>query len=341
MELVKNPFWIDADSVQIEHVDYDTVQEASTRFAMYENNELDGSDVPLPEMDRVRADPVLGEELAILPRACTYYYGFVNTKYPFDDQRVRTAFSQAIDRQSLVDNVTKGGQIPASSFAPPGIFGAPEPGTVGMFYDPEAAVASLQEFLDENGMTIDDFNDLDIVLMHNTSESHGQIAAAIQQMWADALGAEVRIENQEWSVYLSTIQKDQPIEEQPHIYRLAWCADYADENNWVHENFNSTQGYNDLRRNCVDVNCNEVIETEFDELTVAAQVETDPAIRAELYAQAEEILALDEAAMAPIYHYTFVRVVKPWLTQTFPSVAAPAIYEWTLDWDAKTAALGE
>jgi oligopeptide transport system substrate-binding protein len=341
MELVKNPFWIDADSVQIEVVDYDMVVEASTAFAMYENNELDTAAPPLPEMDRVRADPELSQELSVLPLSCTYFYGFINTKYPMTDARVRLAFSQAIDRQSLVDNVLKGGQKPASSFAPEGIFGAPAPGTVGVFYDPDAAQANLQAFLDEEGLTLDDFNDLDITLMHNTSEGHAQIAAAIQQMWADNLGVDVRVENQEWAVYLNTIEKTTPIEEMPHMYRLGWCADYADENNWVHEVFNATEGSNRLRRNCADPNCQEIGESEFDEITKAAQLETDPAARADLYAQAEEILAAEEAAYAPIYHYTSVAVTKPWLSRTFPTVAAPAIFEWQIDWDAKTAALGQ
>jgi len=340
VQLVKNPFWIYADDVQIEVVDYVMVVEASTAFAMYENNELDDTGVPLPEMDRVQADPELSQQLSILPVACTYYYGFTNTKYPMTDQRVRLAFSEAIDRQSLVDNVLKGGQIPASSFAPPGIFGAPEPGTVGVQYDPEDAQAQLQAFLDEEGLTLDDFNALDITLMHNTSEGHAQIAAAIQQMWADNLGVDVRVENQEWAVYLDTLRNTTPVEEVPHVFRMGWCADYADENNWVHEVFNSDAGANRLRRNCLDPNCGETTLSQFDEITYAAQVEQDPATRADLYAQAEQILAYDEAAYAPIYHYTTVNVSKPWLTRTFPSVAPPAIYEWTLDWDAKTAALG-
>jgi len=66
---------------------------------------------------------MLSNELVIQPRLCTYYYGFINTKPPFDDPNVRKAFSLAIDRQSLVDNVLKGGQQPAHSFAPKGIFG--------------------------------------------------------------------------------------------------------------------------------------------------------------------------------------------------------------------------
>jgi len=68
----------------------------------------------------VKADPVLSAEYEQSPSLCTYYYGF-NTKAPFvDDARVRRALSMAIDRQSLIDNVTKGGQEPAQWFARPG-----------------------------------------------------------------------------------------------------------------------------------------------------------------------------------------------------------------------------
>jgi len=331
LSMVKNPLFPDADSVQIERIEGVMISEQSTAFAMYENDELDTAEVPLPEMDRVKTDPVLSEELFIAPQACTYYYGFNNQKAPMNDVRVRRAFSQAIDRQSLIDNVLKGEQIPATSFAPPGIFGAPEPGTVGLGYDPEAAKASLQEYLDENNMTVDDFNAMGVTLMHNTSESHAQIAAAIQQMWADVLGVEVNVENQEWAVYLETINADTPIEEAPHIFRLGWCADYADENNWVHEVFNSQEGANRLRRNCNDPNCGSATATEFDEITKQAQVESDPAVRAELYAQAEEILAVEETAYAPIYHYTFVRTTKPWLTRNYPSLGGNDFFNWSID----------
>jgi oligopeptide transport system substrate-binding protein len=329
--------WIDADNVQIERVEMTMIVEASTEFAMYENSELDTAQVPLPEMDRVKADPVLSEELYQAPAACTYYYGFTNNKPPFDDVRVRTAFSEAIDRQSLIDNVLKGGQLVASTFAPPGIFGAPAPGTVGIFYDPEDAAAQLQSYLDENGMTLEDFNAMDIVLMHNTSEGHASIAAAIQQMWADNLGVQVRVENQEWAVYLTTVGKTTPLEDAPHVWRMGWCADYADENNWVHEVFNAQAGANRLRRNCTDATCTDSTASEFDELTVAAQASQDPAEREALYEQAEIILAKDEAAYAPIYHYTTVRVTKPWLDRTYPTVAPPYLPDWSIDWDAKLA----
>ena len=339
--LVKSPLFFNADNVQIERIEGLMITEASTEFALYENNELDTSPVPLPEMDRVKADPVLSAEYFQAPDPCTYYYGFTNNKPPFDDVRVRKAFSQAIDRQSLIDNVLKGGQIPATSFAPPGIFGAPAPGTVGVGYDAAVAKAYLDEYLAEKDMTIEEFNALGITLMHNTSEGHARIAAAIQQMWKDTLGVDVIVENQEWGVYLETVDNSTPLSDMPHIWRLGWCADYPDENNWVHEVFNAIAGDNNLRRNCSDEVCTEVSASTFDELTAQAQAEQDPAKRAELYAEAERILAEEECAYAPIYHYTINQVTKPWLTRNFPGVGPQDFFNWVIDWEAKLAALGQ
>ena len=321
LNLAKNPFWINADDVQIERVHGVIIEEESTAFALYENGEVDTAAVPLPEMDRVKADPALSADYYEAPTPCTYYYGFVNTKPPFDDVRVRTAFAQSIDRQSLIDNVTKGGQIPATSLAPPGIFGAPAPGTVGLNYDPAVAMASLQEYLDAEGMTIEDFNALGVTLMHNTSEGHALIAAAIQQMWADNLGVEVTVENQEWKVYLDTIGKDTDIDQVPHVFRLGWCADYPDENNWIHEVFNSDEGANRVRTDNADFNA----------LTVAAGEADDPAEREALYEQAEQMFAEEMVAFAPIYHYTTVNVTHQWLTRNFPPLGANDFYNWTLD----------
>ncbi len=75
------------------------------------------------------------------------------------------------------------------------------------------------------------------------------------------------MENQEWAVYLDNDREDHPDRGMPHVWRLGWCADYADENNWVHEVFNSDAGANRLRRNCLDPNCGETTTTAFDELT--------------------------------------------------------------------------
>ena len=154
--------------------------------------------------------------LVIAPNLCTYYYGFNTTAPVVDDVRVRRALSMAIDRQALIDNVLKGEQVPAQWFSRPGLAGAPTLEShpdLGVKSDVEAAKAELQSYLDEKGVTADY---LDITLMFNTSSGHQKIAEAIQQMWKDNLGLNVKLVNQEWAVYLETITERRHPADLPH-----------------------------------------------------------------------------------------------------------------------------
>jgi oligopeptide transport system substrate-binding protein len=338
IRLVKNPLWVDADTVQIEVIQGPIIQEASTQQAMYEANEIDvsgdpGWPPPLPDMDRIKADPQLSQELFIAPRLCTYYYGFVNSKPPFDDVTVRKAFAAAIDRQSLIDNVLKGDQLPAHSFAPPGIFGnVADDMSIGswMVMDSYAdQVKQAQDWLAEAGYP--EGEGINATLMFNTSEAHAQIAQAVQAMWAEAFPkANISIENQEFSVYLKTLLPDSPDQDKPEIYRLGWCADYPDENNWLNEVYNSKSSQNYAK----------YFNPDFDALVEQAAKETDPEIRKDLYKQAETMF-MDDQGIAPIYYYTYVRLYKPWLTKVvIGPVGGDPVAEWEIDWAAKTEARG-
>jgi oligopeptide transport system substrate-binding protein len=309
--LIKNPFWPGTDSVpqaKIDEITWSMLDEAPA-FAEYEAGNLDAAGVPLADMDRVKADPVLSKELVIAPVLCTYYYGF-NTKAPVvDDVRVRRALSMAIDRQSLIDNVLKGGQEPAQWFSRPGLAGAPTMEThpdLGVKYSPEEAKKLLDEYLQEKGLTADQ---LDLTLMFNTASGHQQIAEAIQQMWKDTLGINVKLANQEWKVYLETIRDP---EATPQIWRLGWCQDYPDANNFVREVFSKGGSANPKEGGGVNWE-----NPKFEELVVQAAREQDPAKRVELYAQAEQILVWEDAVIAPIYWYTRVTVTKPYVQRTF------------------------
>ena len=307
--LEKNPDYFGADDVQIERVHCVMIIEDSTAMAMYEDGKLDSIGAPLDDMDRIKSDPVLSKELFIAPRLCTYYYGFNNSKPPMDNPLVRKAFSAAIDRQSLIDYVLKGEQTPATTFTCPGIFGHVSPSEgIGIGFDPEAARKYLADAGYPEGKGLPE-----ITLMFNTSEGHSKIAQAIQQMWKENLGVEVNVTNQEWGVYLKTVNTDAP-----QVYRMGWCADYPDANNWLYEVFHSTDSANPIKWH----------NAEYDRVTEEAAKESDPAKRLELYKRADQILCEEEAAIAPIYFYTFVAMTKPYLTRTY----APGGGEHFKDW---------
>ncbi|HDN78955.1 MAG TPA: hypothetical protein ENG33_00650, partial [Chloroflexi bacterium] len=202
----------------------------------------------------------------------------------------------------------------------------------------EKAVEEAKKLMAEAGYP--DGEGLDILLMHNVSEGHAKIAQAIQAMWQEAFPkAKITIETQEWKVYLKTIDKDSPLENKPNVYRLGWCADYPDENNWVHEVFSPEEGANEPLLSFDDPEVGDKIK-EFSELTKAAKAEQDPEKRKELYKKAEKLLVDDIVAIAPIYYYTRVNVTKPWLDRIFGDPGRLHIWKWKIDWEAKKAAVG-
>jgi len=301
--LIANPFWPGTANIpkpKINEVTWYMLDETPA-MANYETGKQDAAGVPLADMDRVKADPKLSKELKIAPVLCTYYYGFNTKKKPFDNPKVRLAFSMAVDRASLIKNVTKGEQEPAQWFARPGLAAAPtikDYPNLGVKFDAAKAKALLAEagYPDGKGLP-------EITLMYNTSEGHKKIAEAIQQMWKTNLGVEVKVANQEWKVYLKTLQTDSP-----QIWRLGWCQDYPDANNFDKEVFR-TGGHETKATNWSN--------PEFDKLVDEAARETDLKKRTELYAKAEQILVNTDPAMIPIYWYTRVTLTKPYVTRTF------------------------
>jgi oligopeptide transport system substrate-binding protein len=327
LTIVKNPFWPGTDDIPVPKIDEVTFSmlDDTVAFADYEAGNLDGSNAPLADLDRIKADPTLSKELKIAPSMCTYYYGF-NTQAPVvNDRRVRLALSEAIDRQSLIDNVTKGGQEPAQWFGRPGLAGAPtmaDHPDLGVKYDPEDAKAQLQSYLDETGQTADQ---LDLTLMFNTSSGHQKIAEAIQQMWKDTLGVDVKLVNQEWAVYLETIKGA----DTPQIFRLGWCLDYPDENNFIRENFDangSSNPYTDGKPSGGAFYDN----PDFFAGLAAAATESDPVKRVNMYADLEETLVYTDAVIAPIYWYTIVVVTKPYVQRTYGVGGQQAFEKWDI-----------
>jgi oligopeptide transport system substrate-binding protein len=339
LTLVKNPFWPDwakPGMGNIEVIQGPVVSESSTSQAMYEAGEIDymgdpGQGPPLPDLDRIKADPVLSKEFEILPRLCTYYYGFVNTKPPFDNVLLRKAFAAAIDRQSLIDNVLKGNQLPAHSFVCPGNFGhAADDKTIAPYLlDYTEGLKKAKEWIAQAGYP--EGEGLDLVLMHNISEAHARIAQAIQAMWAEAFPkAKITIETQEWAVYLKTLLPTSPDEEKPAIYRMGWCADYPDANNWLNEVFNPKSSQNYAKYD----------NPKFTELVEKAAVEPDPEVRKKLYDEAEHVFIDEDMGIAPIYYYTRLAETKPYLTNriTMAGGGGDPVWLWKLDWAAKKAA---
>ena len=315
----KNPGYFKADEVQIDRVEMSLITDQFTEVALYEAGDLDiagesASSLPAEEVARIMADPVLSTEFHQGPRASTTYVGFTMTKPPFDNVLVRKAFSAAIDRETMVRDVVGSG-VPATQFAPPGIFGAPDP-EVGIASDPEQAKAWLAEagYPDGAGFPT-------VTYRYFANSLEEALAQALQAMWKETLNVDVQIEAQEFPVFLAGTNPDVPVEEMPEMWRLGWGADYPDENNWVYEVFHCTDSQNRPRAAC----------TAADEKAKQAATETDPEVRKQLYREIEQLMFGEEVRVAPYYHRGFTILAKPYIQRAYPTFAPVNWDTWRIE----------
>jgi oligopeptide transport system substrate-binding protein len=302
LTVVKNPFWPGTDTVPVAKIDeiQRRVLDVGPAFAEFEAGNMDVTSVPLADSDRVLSDAKYKPMLSYVYNIGTEFYSFQTKRPPTDDVRVRQALSLAIDRESLVKNVNKGDGDVAAWYCNPGATGCPSPDKypdLGVKYNPAKAKELMDAYLKEKGLTADK---LEIVLMFNTSESHQKRAEAIQQMWKDALGVTVKLTNQERKVFYQ--QRDEGLQ---NIYRSSWVQDYPDANNFMKDVFGDPKASYAL-----------VVKWQnekFLQLITDAARETDPTKRMAMYAEAEKILVVDDAVLAPLYWYRSAELVQPYV----------------------------
>ena len=186
-----NNYW-DADKVKLNAVKYYPIQQLTTEERTFRAGQLHlTNDLPIEKIQTYKEENP--EVLRSFPYFSTYYYRFNTSKKPLDDVRVRQALTYAIDRELLVERVTKGGQLPAYSLTPPNAQGYMARAKVKQ--DVELARTLLADAGYPNG---EGFPRLEI--LYNTYEDHKVIAVALQQMWKKALNIDVNLQNQDWKI---------------------------------------------------------------------------------------------------------------------------------------------
>jgi oligopeptide transport system substrate-binding protein len=274
----------------LERVTMYMVNEKTTAVAMFEQGNLDFIDEShsIPPLDKPRLSKMPGFKL--VPQLRGEYYAFAVDRKPFDDPRVRKAFAMAIDRDVL-PKILQGGQTPATSWIPPGMVAHnPE---IGLKFNPAAARRLLKEagYPGGNGLP-------PVTLGYNTDEEKKLVAEAIQSMWQEHLGVIVKLENQEWKVFLKKLQTD-PFP----VFRSGWGADYPDPDNFM-KLFTSNSGNNHGRWK----------NARFDQLLDSAARESDPQKRAKLYDEAQKLMTEVDAAIVPLYWKTEATMLNPKFT---------------------------
>ncbi|MCI7807570.1 MAG: peptide ABC transporter substrate-binding protein [Spirochaetales bacterium] len=272
----KNEAYWDADAVKLDEVIFYASDDDNTNYNMYIAGEIDW--LTGIAQDRLESAQ-MRNDYQVAPQLSTYYYTINTVKAPFDDPRVRKALSYAIDRETLVESVTKGGQLPCWGIVPDM---AGYPGLGEAQFDPEYAQQLLAEAGYPNGVGFPEFS-----LLYNTNDAHKQIAEFVQRCWIENLGINVELENQEWATYLANRNAGNF-----DVARAGWVGDYQDPNTFL-DMFVTGAGMNGGKYS------NDTYDTLINE---AARMEAGPD-RFEVLLTAEDILINEDQAIIPFYFY--------------------------------------
>lgn len=257
-------------------------------LALYESGELDFLDskgIPLLEVPRIMKLPDFKQSVVFRNN----YIGFNTEKAPFDNALVRKAFASSIDRKSLA-GLLQGAGIPITSWIPVDML-AHNPG-VGLQFDAQEARKFLEMAGYPNGKGFPQTS-----LLYPDTGNNRIVAEAFQGMWKEHLGIEVKLVNQEWTVYLSTLRTDPP-----PVFRAGWQADFPDPHNFMNL-FECKSGNNRTRW------CN----PEYDRLVEKAAGTLDRKRRASLYHDAQRILVETDVPIVPYLNSVQQNMIKPYV----------------------------
>ncbi len=284
IRLVKNPHYWNRDRVAMGSIDVLPMSKANTALNFYLSGladlMMDKGLVPPALLNDLRKRP----DFHSSPFLGTYFLRFNATRKPFNDPRVRQAFSMVIDKKSLVEKITRAGEVPAFSLVPPGTAGYQPPEGINLDIARARQLMAEAGYPEGKGFPF-------VGYLYSEGELNEAIAVELQGMFRSALGVGINLQRQEWKVYLrsmSSLDYD--------LCRSSWVGDYRDPNTFL-DMFVTNGGNNRTGWS----------NPEYDRLIQDAARELDPQKRFDIFRRAERLLIVDQAPICPLYFYVGIQ----------------------------------
>lgn len=286
IRLRKNPAYWGHDAVRLQTIDALPISQANVALNFYASGVcdliLDKGLTPVMLIGDLKKKPYFHSA----PFLGNFFLRYNCQRPPFNDARVRQAFSLAVDKRLIVEKITKAGEIPAYSFVPPGTAGY-QPPTPGLGYDPERARRLLAEAGYPGGAHFPA-----ISFLYNEGEVNKYIGIELKNMFERELGISMSLRPQENKVYLNTMSSVDY-----DIARSSWVGDYNDPNTFldmfVTGGGNNRTGFSNAR---------------YDSLIAQAASATDQNARFAIFRQAEQMLVSEQTPICPLYYYVGIQL---------------------------------
>lgn len=264
-----------------------------THFSLYENDEVDFLESPAPANLKIAQAEFPEQIYSSVGDFRTFYLFFDVTKAPFDDLKVRQAFSHVIDRDAIQAAILGPEGSPAYSWLAPGFPASNQAGLKEIQqYDPELGRSLLAEagYPDGEGFPKQELwlrapRPLDVA-----------VAGSIASMLKQQLGVDIAVSNKDQKLFMDSLTAE-PTE--ILFGYVSYGMDFLDPFNmlgvWLSSGRHSWAS------------------ADFDAKVDEAASFLGPAEeRIALFEEAERILVEDVPGVF-VYHETPVQLIKPWL----------------------------
>lgn len=259
---------------------------ASNPQVLYEEGDIDITSVPPYALARVRDENnPLSRELLQAPQLSLFYIGMNVGMPPFDDPKVREAFTLLLDRRKIADLSLRGAAQPAAGVLPPGMPGH-DPGLPVPAPDVARARALLAE------------SRYGGVAGLPPIVAYGGWSGTLRDVAERDLGLTIEVRDfEDFGAFLDALDANTL-----PMFSSGWIADYPDPENFLDVLFRSGSGENHFAYS----------NSEVDALLDQAAIEPDEARRLALYREAERRILAD-APLIPLYHDVEYMLVKPYV----------------------------
>ena len=317
--LTKNADYYDADKVQLDGLNYQVIKDSQQAYMSYQNGDLDIVMLSGDQVEQVEGDP----ELNITGAGYLWYLTLNMHDVPaLNNQNMRLALSNAVNRASIVGDVVKDGSVATYTAVPPQFAAGPDG----------------SDFSADQTM----FSD---VCADDTAKAAEYYEAAKAELGTDTFEFELLVEDQTETQNVAAVIKDQVekalpgvtlnIKVEPKKQRVAdiqdgnyeacltrWGPDYADPMTylgmWVTDCDNNYGLWSDAAFDAIIADC-----------TTGAYI-TDAEARWNAMYDAEKIV-MDQAVIVPLYTKANANMIKTGVEGIeFHPVALNRVYKDTV-----------